>query len=175
MPGQAVHELPALLGAATLRELVGDLVASEVVKALLGLGLLAHGHPGVGDEDVGVPDGLLGNVCLGQLSGAGDAGRGGENDVAHAWRDGVALWRGDGDIDAELDGADGKVEEDVIRVADPGDLEALEAEAGDGAERGVGFRGAREGLVDGEEVGDGLEGVVIVREGVDDGDAGVLC
>lgn len=168
MPRKAVHELPAGLGAAALGQLVGDLEAGESLEAPLGLGLLAHGHPGVGDQDVGVLDGLLGDRGLDQLAGLGHALGGSQDDLLHTVRNAVAGGRGDGDVDAQHDAGSRHVEEHVVGVADPGDLHTLESQAGL-----VGGLGG-EGLVDGLEVGNGLERVEVIGQGVDDGHRRVL-
>ncbi len=57
--------------------------------------------------------------------------------------------------DAELRGGEHEGVADVVAVADVGEVKAL--------------RGA-EALFEGEEVGDGLAGVLEIGEGVDDGD-----
>ena len=58
---------------------------------------------------------------------------------------------------AELCGGEHEGVADVVAVADVGEVKAL---------------GGAEALFEGEEVGDGLTGVLEVGEGVDDGDAG---
>lgn len=99
----------------------------------------------------------------GGCGGAGD-------DFFDRGRDLVAAGCCYADVYAEFCGADGEVEEDVVGVTDPGDFLAFEAKApGGGSARGGG-----KGFVDGEEIGDGLEWVVEVGEGVDDGDGGVF-
>ena len=70
---------------------------------------------------------------------------------------GEALGGGDGAVCAELRGGEHEGVADVVAVADVGEVEAL--------------CGA-EALFEGEEVGDGLAGVLEVGEGVDDGDLG---
>ena len=55
----------------------------------------------------------------------GSRGCGVVDDIPHGGGDLVAWGGGDGNVDAELDGAGGQVEEDVVGVAYPGNLEAL--------------------------------------------------
>lgn len=172
--GQAVHELPAGTGAAALREVAGDLEPLEVTEALLSLLLLAHRDPGIRDDDVGVGDGLLGGEVLRQLpptTTTTSAPRSGltPDQRRYVLRDPVPVRRGDGDVRAQLHGPDGQVEEHVVGVADPGDLQVRreDTKARAGARR-------REGLVDREEVRDYLQRVEVVAQRVDDGHAGVL-
>lgn len=68
MAWEAVHELPILLCTAAGGELGGDLEASELLHLGDGLGFLAHGHPGVGYEDVGILNSLFWNVGLSELA-----------------------------------------------------------------------------------------------------------
>ena len=60
-------------------------------------------------------------------------------------------------MDSELRGGEHEGVADVVAVADVGEVEALSG---------------AEALFEGEEVGDGLAGVLEIGEGVDDGDPG---
>ncbi len=70
---------------------------------------LAHGDPGVGDEDVGVVDGLFWYIGGGQSSWCGSRVGGGADEGEHGGGDGVGLRGGDGDVDAEFKGGESEV------------------------------------------------------------------
>jgi len=153
MGGEAVHEDG--VGLRLGHEAFVDLVGLEDGGALGGLVLEAHGGADVCVDGVGSGDGFDGIVR------EGDAAAGGLGDL-HGFVDDVelgceALRRGYGAVGAELCGGEHEGVADVVAVADVG-----EAEAGCGAEA----------LFEGEEVGDGLAGVLEIGEGVDDGDLG---
>ena len=115
--------------------------------------LEAHGGADVGVDGVGSGDGFDGVVH------EGDAAAGGFGDLDGLVDDvelgGEAFGRGYGAVCAELRGGEHEGVADVVAVADVGEVKAL--------------CGA-EALFEGEEVGDGLAGVLEVGEGVDDGD-----
>ena len=132
-----------------------DLIGLEDGGAAGGFVLEAHGGADVGVDGVGAGDGLDGVV----EEGDGAAGLFGDFNglVDDVELGDEGLGGGDVAVGAELRGGEHEGVADVVAVADVGKVEAL--------------RGA-ETLFDGEEVGDGLAGVLEVREGVDDGDAG---
>lgn len=102
--------------------------AGERFEALGRFFLLAHGDPSICDEDVGVFACLLRDRGLGEAAGARSCCCGVVDDIPHSGRNFVARGCGDGNVDAEFYGGDGQVEENVIGVTYPGNLEALEAE-----------------------------------------------
>jgi hypothetical protein len=143
--GEAVHDDG--LGEGEGEEVLVDLEAGEGGAAGLGLGLVAHGDPGVGVDGVDARDGLFG--VGGDGDALGDLGEGLE-----------ALGGGDADLDAEeLAHVDEGARDVVLAVADVGDLQALEVV---------------EALAEGEEVSERLAGMVPVGEGVDHRDRGAL-
>ena len=70
---------------------------------------LSHGHPGVGDEDVGVVDGFFGYMGGGQSSWCGSRVGRGADEGEHGGGDGVGFGSGDGDVDAEFEGGESEV------------------------------------------------------------------
>ena len=138
-------------------QLAGDGVRRQGREALGGLVLGAHGHPGVGDDDVGAGD-RGGGVALeaGRAAGRrGDVGGRG-HDVGTGL---VALGRAHHDVQAG--GGAGEqpgVAHVAGAVADEGGREPGEAALV---------------LADGEQVGEQLAGVEVVGERVDHRHAGV--
>ena len=128
----------------------------EGEEAVVGLAALAHGDPGVGVDCVGA---LGGGEVGGDrecLVGAGGGVAGGGEDVAR----GLEAGRGDdGHVHAGGCGGEEEGVADVVAVADVGEACAVE-----GADV----------LADGEQIGEGLAGVLAVGEGIDDWDACVL-
>ena len=150
--GQAVHEDGVRLGVG--HEGFVDLVGLEDGGAAGGLVLEAHGGADVGVDGVGAGDGLDGvgvegdaaAGLLGDLDGlVGDLELGREG-----------LGGRDRAVGAELGGGEHERVADVVAVADVGEVEAL---------------GGAEALLEGEEVGEGLAGMLEVGERVDDRDA----
>ncbi len=132
-----------------------DLVGLEDWGALGGLVLEAHAGADVGVDGVGSGDGFDGVVdernaaagLFGDLDGFVD-------DLEFG---GKAFGAGYSAVCAELCGGEHERVADVVAVADVGEVQAL---------------GGAEALFKGEEVGDGLAGMLEVGERVDDGDAG---
>jgi hypothetical protein len=120
--------------------------------------LLPHAHPGVGDDHVGAPDGVVGDrrrhdrdaVLLREpLRGGHDAGVGF-----------VPLGGRDLDVHAHLDRPQHEIVQHVVAVPHPG--------------HGLPRQVRSEVLLQRHEVGQSLEGMVQVAEGVDDGDGRIL-
>jgi hypothetical protein len=153
MRRQAVHEDCVLLG--VRHQGFVDLIALEDGGALGGFVFEAHAGADVGVDGVGSGD------CLDGVVHEGDAAAGGLGDLDGLMDDfefgGEAFGRGYGAVRAELRGGEHEGVADVVAVSDVGEVKAL--------------RGA-EALFEGEEVGDGLAGVLEIGEGVDDGDPG---
>ena len=151
--GEAVEDDGVGLG--QLHQLLVDLEILEVSAAADGLLVHAGADPDVCVDDVGAGDGGLRVVADGdrpavlggQLLGLGD-------DV------GARLVGGRG-CDFEFDAEEAADEQegvaDVVAIADPGEVDCAK----------VAFL-----LADGEEVGEGLAGVLETGHGVDDGHAG---
>lgn len=154
-----MHELPPLLRTAALRQLVRDLIAREGLQSLCALLFLPHRHPRIRNQDVRVFNRFFGDGGLGQCSwGRNVVGRRLDN-LEYGGRDGVALRRGDAYVNTEFQSADREVEKDVVGVSYPCYLQAFQAQTW--RRQAPGWSG-RKRLVDGEAVGDGLEGVVVV-------------
>ena len=142
-------------GVGQLHELGVDLVDPlEGQTALLGLLLLAHGGPHVGNDHVGPGDGLLGVPAEGEL-GVGD----GLGEVQHLGIGVVALGAGHGHVHAALQAAHDEGVGHIVAVADEAQLQTLQP---------------GHLLPDGHQVGQHLAGVGKVGETVDDRDGGVL-
>ena len=151
--GQAVHEDGVRLRVGHQRFV--DLVGLEDGGALGGFVLEAHAGADVGVDGVGAGDGLDGVVDEGDAAAGGLGDLDGLVDDVELGRE--AFGRGDGAVRAELRGGEHERVADVVAVADVGEVKAL-----DGAEA----------LFEGEEVGDGLAGMLEVGERVDDGNVG---
>ena len=152
---QAVHD--DRVGRRVGHQLGGDGVVGEHRQPLLGLALLAHRDPGVGDHDVGAVDGLD-RVALEQRGPAG-ARADGVRAVDHRLLGLLPLGRADADVHAgRHPGEEPGVAHVAGAVADERDRQA-----GEGALV----------LLDGQQVGEQLAGVVVVGEGVDDRHPGV--
>lgn len=112
-----MHELPPRFRPAPLRELVRDLVPREIRPSLFRLLFLTHGNPCVRHEHVGVADDVFGGFGDFELSRScgGVVAVRSLDDVEDASRDLVAFRRRDADVDTEFPGADGEIEEDLLR------------------------------------------------------------
>lgn len=161
-----MHEAPVLLGSSTDSKILGDLKTGEICQSLLGLCFLSHADPGICDEDVCVLDCLFWHVGLGEL----ECRIGALDDVAHERWDLVALWCGHAYFYAQLGSANGQIEQDIVGISDPCDFQALESQALLVPALAL----CAEGFYNGLEVGNGLEGVVEVRQRIDDRLAAVL-
>ena len=151
--GQAVLHHGAGVGQG--HELGIDLIDPlEGQAALLGLLLLAHGGPHVGDDHIGPGHGLLGVPAQGEL-GIGD----GLGEVQHLRIGVIALGAGHGHVHAALQTAHDEGVGHIVAVADEAQLQALQP---------------GHLLPDGHQVGQHLAGVGEVGEAVDDGDGGVF-
>lgn len=121
--------------------------------------------PGISDDDIRAADRLLRHGrhlhhrAVAKLPCCAARSR------EHLPVDRVRLWRRHGHRHPALAARNHQVVQHVIGVADPGELQGRLGAVGGG-------KVAREGFLEGEHVCEGLQGVVGVGEGVDDGDAG---
>lgn len=155
--GQAVHKLPVLVSTALGGHLVGDLVAVELLETELGLLLLAHGDPGVGDQDVGVLDSL--ERVVGKFKDGAGLVASTADHLDNVQVDRVFAGGGSADVDTGLGAGNSQVVENVVGVTYPSKLEALEI---------------TKRFLDGHDVSDGLERVEQFTQCVDDWGCGGL-
>src|SRR5712692_5169001 len=148
--GQAVHDEGLRRGEA--KQGVIDLVALEGLEPLLALGLLPHADPDVGIEHVGALGRFArvrGDAYLATQSAAS---------LEHLWGGLITRRTGRPHPDPGQGGEEEQRVQDIVAVADPGELQTLELDAP---------------LPEREEIGHGLARMLEVGEGVDDGYGGV--